>query len=413
VSRRLVLVAAVLAALALPGRALALDRAQSDRPDDVVGPQIHAVYAVPSDGTDNALDTNGTIAGWLAQFNAWFASQSGGVQLRIDTFQGQPDISFIRLRETSAALSAMGSQANTTIFADLQTADLQDPDKIYAVVVDSGNSGACGWGGGNQVSAVFLHAVPNGVSCEGAQWQFAIGHEIFHGLGAVNPCAAHYSGDGHTTDGSDLMYPYLPTGTPSLDPGHDDYWGPTGDDHLPANCPESANIFNSVFLTNHPFYRVSVTLNGNGVVSGLGTFGCAHGSEGDCATVVENQTTLDLVPKAFPGFHFTGWTGGGCTGTSDCSLTIGADTAVAATFVANPVTRLQIKGKGRLIGAFFGSCTRPRCTVRFPYAQNSQIRAVPAKHGRFLHWSGACRGTAPTCTIKSTSALSVVAVFAP
>ena len=75
-----------------------------------------------------------------------------------------------------------------------------------------------------------------------------------------------------------------------------------------------------VFLTNHSFYRVSVTLSGNGVVSGLGTFGCAHGSEDDCATVAENQTMLDLVPKAFPGFHFTGWTGGGCTGTSDCSL---------------------------------------------------------------------------------------------
>jgi len=413
VSRRLVVVAAVVAALALPGRALALDRVQSDRPDEAVGPQIHAVYAVPSDGTDNALDTNGTISGWLAQFNAWFASQSGGVQLRIDTFQGQPDISFIRLRETNAALTAMGSEANRTILADMAIAGLQDPDKIYAVVVDSGNAGACGWGGGNQVSAVFLHAVPNGVSCEGAQWQFAIGHEIFHGLGAVHPCAAHNSGDGHTTDSSDLMYAYLPSGIPSLDPGHDDYWGPPGDDHLPASCPESANIFNSVFLTNHPFFRVSITLNGSGLVYGLGAVPCTRSSlVDDCDNVVETQTQLDLQPKPFPGFHFVGW-GGGCTGTSDCSLTVGGDTVLTATFVADPVTRLQIKGKGRLTGSFFGSCVKALCAVRFPYAQKSQIRAVPAKHGRFLHWSGACRGTAPMCTIKPTSALSVVAVFAP
>ena len=77
------------------------------------------------------------------------------------------------------------------------------------------------------------------------------------------------------------------------------------------------------------------------------------------------------------------------------------------------MTKLQIKGKGRLTGSFFGSCARAVCAVRFPYDQKSVIRAVAAKHGRFVRWSGACRGTAPTCTIKPTSSLAVVAVFAP
>ncbi|HEY2371679.1 MAG TPA: hypothetical protein VGH82_03945 [Gaiellaceae bacterium] len=409
--RRAVLVTVVLAAFVLPGRALAVDRAFFDRPDEALGPQIHAVYAVPSDAPDNALDTNGTIAGWLTEFNDWFASQSGGVRLRIDTFQGQPDITFVRLRETEAALAAMGSAANDAIRVDFQAfnVNLQDPDKIYAVLVEGANSSACGWGGGGPVSAVYLH------SCNGVEMQFGIGHEIFHGLGAVNQCGAHTSGDGHVTDDADdLMDPYLPaSGNPVLDLGHDDYWGPPGDDHLPAACPAAANVFNSVFLTNHPFFRVSITLTGSGVVTGLSSFSCSQSSVVDeCDNVVENQTQLDLRPKAYPGFHFAGWSGS-CTGTSDCTLTVGADTVLTATFSQDPVTGLQIKGKGRLTGSFFGSCAKAACMIRFPYGQKSVLRAVPARHSRFVRWSGACRGTAPTCTIKPTAALTVVAVFAP
>jgi hypothetical protein len=33
----------------------------SDRPDDVSGPQIQVVYALPADGTDRDLDENGTL----------------------------------------------------------------------------------------------------------------------------------------------------------------------------------------------------------------------------------------------------------------------------------------------------------------------------------------------------------------
>lgn len=69
--------------------------------------------------------------------------------------------------------------------------------------------------------------------------------------------------------------------------------------------------------------------------------------------------------------------------------------------------------KGRLTGSFFGSCAKAACAIRFPHGQKSVILAVPAKHGRFVGWSGACHGTAPTCTIKPTAALKVVAVFAP
>jgi hypothetical protein len=47
--------------LAAGARTAVLPRATSDRPDDVSGPQIQVVYALPADGTDRDLDENGPL----------------------------------------------------------------------------------------------------------------------------------------------------------------------------------------------------------------------------------------------------------------------------------------------------------------------------------------------------------------
>ncbi len=39
-----------------------LPRTTTDRPDERGGAQVHVMYLLPSDGSDRALDTNGTIA---------------------------------------------------------------------------------------------------------------------------------------------------------------------------------------------------------------------------------------------------------------------------------------------------------------------------------------------------------------
>src|SRR4051812_50217216 len=80
-SRALVLAVAACVALlfaAAAGAQSLLDRTSTDRADEAIGPQIHAVYAVPSDGPDAALDTNGTLGAWLTGFNGWVARQTGG-----------------------------------------------------------------------------------------------------------------------------------------------------------------------------------------------------------------------------------------------------------------------------------------------------------------------------------------------
>ena len=51
-------------------------------------------------------------------------------------------------------------------------------------------------------------------------------------------------------------------------------------------------------------------------------------------TSTNNQVVLAATPAA--GELFTGWSGGGCSGTGNCSLTLSADTVVTATFDSPP-----------------------------------------------------------------------------
>jgi hypothetical protein len=391
----------------------ALERAFGDRPDEAVGPQIHLVYAVPSDARDGALDTDGTIGSWMAAFNDWFAAGTGGVRLRVDTFAGQPDVSYLKLPETDAALTAQGAVANDMIFTELRVAGFTDPEKIYAVVEQGGNNGACGWGGGGRpLGVLYLNAAPSGNSCAAIAWQFVVGHEIFHVLGAVDSCATHYS-DGHVGDlSTDLMFPYAYPGTPLLDPGHDDYYGPPGDDHLPAGCPSSANVANSLFLTSHPFFRLSVTIRGGGAVSAPGFFVCTPALPDACAPAVQGGIPLSLVAGPDHGFHVVARSGGGCSGRGDCNSTLAADTAVTATFAANPTARIAIAGQGRVNAGAAGACARAACSLRIAYDRATTLRAVPARHWHFVGWTGACAGTARACTVKAKTGINVRAAFA-
>lgn len=390
-----------------------LERVLGDRPDEAVGPQVHLVYAVPSGATDAALDTNGTIGAWMTAFNDWFASATGGVRLRVDTFAGLPDVSFLKLPETDAALTAQGSFANDMIYTELRVAGFTDPNKTYAVVEQGGNSGACGWGGGGRpLGVLYLTAAPSGNSCASIAWPMVLGHEVFHVLGAVDPCATH-SSDGHVGDiAADLMFAYAYPGTPLLDPGHDDYYGPPGDNHLPASCPPSANVANSVFLTSHPFFRLSVTIRGSGAVSAPGFFVCTPALPDACAPTVQGGIPLPLVAVPDHGFHFVAWSGGGCSGVGDCTSTLAADTAVTASFAANPTARIAIAGQGRVSAGAAGACAKAACSLRIAYDRATTLRAVPAKHWHFVGWTGACTGTTPACTVRATRGVTVRAAFA-
>jgi hypothetical protein len=56
-----------------------------------------------------------------------------------------------------------------------------------------------------------------------------------------------------------------------------------------------------------------------------------------CVSSYAEGTEVTLAASAASGSTFAGWSGGGCSGTGSCKVTIEADTAVTATFNANPV----------------------------------------------------------------------------
>src|SRR5262245_21625523 len=106
-----------------------LPRATTDRPDDRPGLQVHMIYALPSDGIDRGFDTDGSIENSVDAFQRWLSSQAGGRAMRFDTFQGQVDVTFLRMRVSDAEIAARGSLALEAIDPEVTAAGFNLPGK--------------------------------------------------------------------------------------------------------------------------------------------------------------------------------------------------------------------------------------------------------------------------------------------
>jgi hypothetical protein len=87
----------------------------------------------------------------------------------------------------------------------------------------------------------------------------------------------------------------------------------------------------SVIATFTRNYMLSITKSG----SGSGTV--ASTPEGitcgkDCSASYASGTYVALTATPASGSSFAGWSGGGCTGTDNCSLTVNANAAINALF---------------------------------------------------------------------------------
>ncbi len=107
-----------------------------------------------------------------------------------------------------------------------------------------------------------------------------------------------------------------------------------------------------------PTLTVSVGGSGGGTVSdGTGAISCAP----TCSHAYPIGTLVTLTASPGSSSDFAGWSGGGCTGTATCQVTIGADTAVTATFSARFAPSPVLTGTPPTVGgttaAFTGSVT--------------------------------------------------------
>jgi hypothetical protein len=409
--RSLVLAVAAAAALWLAPGALAAGwcgagESSVDRADITAGQQVHAVYAVPSDGADDFAAVANRIADDVASLTTWWTTQDPTRTPRFDeaAYAGGPclDISFVRLPEQASALVG-ASDAYRKLRSDLVVAGLASPGKKYYVYYDgpSVQEDICGTGGGlfgsgPDYAIVWLRGCPT-VPTD------AVGaHELTHALGAVPSGAPHEClppDEGHVCDSNrDLLYPFT-TGDPLsslvLDVNRDDYYG---------HATNGIDIRNSLWLRHldTPQVPLAVSFAGAGAVtSDVPGVDCSAA----CTTLWDQGWLVALTAEASTGSRFVRWRGACTTRETTCALELGAATNVTAVF--GPLTipvGVAVGGRGTV------TCT-PRCSRTFSAGQPLTLRARPAKGWRFVRWSGACTGTRPVCRPATDFALSARATF--
>ncbi|OPY79677.1 MAG: hypothetical protein A4E64_00321 [Syntrophorhabdus sp. PtaU1.Bin058] len=103
------------------------------------------------------------------------------------------------------------------------------------------------------------------------------------------------------------------------------------------------NYYNSVVMDQVQIYskvvrqlRIIKAGSGSGTVAS--SFGLVSPERILCGSVCEayfgNGTIIAIAAEANTGNTFTGWSGGGCTGTGTCLVTLSSDTDVTATFTS-------------------------------------------------------------------------------
>lgn len=240
-------------------------RSTADQADDTIGYSVHVMYVLPSDGMDHQYDTDGAIARSVSSWEYWLCGQTGGAGLKLDTHDGQLDVTFIRLAASdntikSGADSGYHGPPNPYVRDDIEARlrqlGLIGPSKLYAVYYGGSNSFSCGGGAWpptlpGQVAVLYKvngsDCVTQGLGASSTIPGFAdisMLHEIMHTLGFVPTTAPHHTRAGHTSDTpTDLMYAGdhgWAAPNVVLDYNHDDYYK--------ANISNSLDLSNSIFF---------------------------------------------------------------------------------------------------------------------------------------------------------------------
>jgi uncharacterized repeat protein (TIGR02543 family) len=113
------------------------------------------------------------------------------------------------------------------------------------------------------------------------------------------------------------------------------------------------------------------------------------------------------------GWTFTGWSGGGCSGTAPCTVTMNLDITVTANFTPRNYTLDVNKtgtGSGTVTSDPAGINCGPDCSEAYVYNTSVTLSASAGTGSTFSGWSGACTGTG-TCQVTMNADKSVTANF--
>ena len=419
----LLVVAASLAALvyapgglaAAPAQWCGTDQTPQDRlPEAVAGPQVHVIYATPSDGVDAAAAWAPQIVGDLTEVDAWWRGQDPTRAPRFDLYPfpgcapglGQLDISDFRLTSTSAQLRPTEGRF-ARIVNDLAGAFSSRYMK-YIVYYDGPAPGSvCGQGGGDFARGPSFAVVYLGSDCGGfgVPSSAVAAHEFAHALGALPDGAPHPcpGDDGHPCDSTlDLLYPQITGGVPLsslvLDYGHDDYYAHSG------SWPDLQD--SGWLLHVGAQAQLTVSVAGPGAVeSDAPGVSCTA----VCTSTWDTGSVVSLSATPGKGQRLGGWSGA-CKGAFTCDVTLDGAKSVAARFVKD-VYKLQVRitGRGRVTGA--GISCPSRCAAVLAAGTTARMTAGPAQGWKLKRWTGPCVTASTRCSVPVNAATTLGATF--
>jgi hypothetical protein len=125
----------------------------------------------------------------------------------------------------------------------------------------------------------------------------------------------------------------------------------------------------------------TITSTPAGIICGSA---CSH-------TLFPSATVVTLTATASTGSAFTGWSGGGCTGTASCTVTMSQARSVTATFASDPSAHTLTVSVGGSSGGSVGSnpsgiACPPVCAASFTHGAAVTLGATADADGDFREW---------------------------
>ena len=410
------LAAALLAGVALSGIAEAAPWcgtvAPADRPAVVGGVPIRVIYALPTDGADQAVQRAPQISADVDAITEWWRGQDYARVPRFDVAAfpcgRQADIVTTRVPRSREDLRPTDGRFEKLVDV-IEGLGPDSAESKYLVYYDGpvSDESLCGQGGGSGggpgIAIVYLAA------CTVIPTQVIAAHELLHAFGALasaGPPNACPDSPAHPCDSSgDILYPYAPTaqlGVLALDVGRNDYY---------AHAGTWLDVQDSSWLRHIEAPPVVLTVNATGggsVQSDVPGIDCAA----SCALEFDGGSVVQLQPSAAPGKRFIRWSGG-CTGNEICAPTLGQPTVVNALFAPSTYRlAVSVTGKGRVGSVAAGVSCAGRCIADLESYAAVVLRTTPARGWKLQRWSGGgCAAKRATCRVPMTAATAVRAIF--
>jgi uncharacterized repeat protein (TIGR02543 family) len=129
-----------------------------------------------------------------------------------------------------------------------------------------------------------------------------------------------------------------------------------------------------------------------------------------CTASFTTGTSVTLTANPALGSIFEGWSGGDCTGTGSCTVTLTGPTVVTARFASTFTLSVSIWGLdgGTVTSSPAGINCGATCSAVYVSGTVVTLTATPAAGFVFTGWGGGC---ASACTVTLTGPTTLTATF--